>query len=226
MRVVANWHNYEPLYRLGIFLCFFNFRFPDWMTELIKREALDDISAKKLPVIGLKWSHSLLRVKTLALWMSDLGPFIYSTAARQDLIKNWNIGAVLCGRKRRCGTHLLSDCGGLSGWVLPWYDCVRRHYCCVGGSRWSLWIDWEHYLRRLRLALGVGTTQHADQVLAESHVLGVRRISATRHSLVRWGTLLPAEEGGRKTLAVVVWKGHSQLRLNGRCLSWGLGTCL
>ena len=158
--------------------------------------------------------------------MSDLGPFIYSTAARQDLIQDRDIGAVLCGRKRRCGTHLLSDCGGLRGRILPWYDCVRRHTCCVGGSRWSLRVDREHYLRRLSLALRVGTTQHADQVLAESHVLGVRRISAARHSLVRWGTLLPAEEGGRETLAVVVWKGHGQLCFNGRYLSWSLGTSL
>ena len=175
------------------------------MTELIKRGALDDISAKKLPVIGLKWSHSLLRVKTLALWMSDLGPFIYSTAARQDLIQDRDIGAVLCGRRRRSSAHLLSDCGGLRGCTRPWYDYVGRHKCCVGGSCWSLRIDREHYLSRLRLALRVGPTQQADQVLAESHVLGVRRISAARHSLVRWGTLLPAEEGGRKTLAVAVW---------------------
>ena len=156
--------------------------------------------------------------------MGDLGPFIYSTAARQDLIEDRDIGAVLCGRKRRSRAHLLSDHGGLRGCARPWYDCVGRHNSCVGGSCWSLWIDLEHYLSRLSLALRVGPTQHADQVLAESHVLGVRRISAAGHSLVRWGTLLPAEEGGRKTLAVVVWKGHGQLRFNGRCLSWGLGT--
>ena len=158
--------------------------------------------------------------------MGDLGPLIYRAAARQDLIEDGDVGAVLCGRKRRCRAHLLSVCGRLWDLARPWYDCVGRHNCCVGGSCRSLWIDREVYLSRLRLALGVGPTQHVDKVLAEGHVLGVRRISAARHSLVRWGTLLPAEEVGRKTLAVVVWEGHGQLCFNGGCLSWGLRTAL